>query len=118
MTAGALMTPDREIATTLGVFPGFGLGHVVARSSYWSTWLAVDLALAAVWLGGVPLDAGYRFNAALGLTTVVERLFEGIHAYHASSGRFGLSAPPGGAALAAAIPVHDPATGPYALARP
>lgn len=99
-----------------GIFSGFGLGHAVAGSSQWPIWLVVDVALAAVWGGGAALGAPDRFHAALALTTVMERLFESIHAHDAATGRFG-AARNEARELAAAIPVRDPATGPCALAR-
>lgn len=114
--AAALVTEQQRIALVLGIVPGFGLGHVAARSSRWPAWLAVDLALAAVWGGGAALGAPDRFHAVLAGTTILERLFEGIDAYDAATGRFG-AAQGEGSALAAARPVSDPAAGPFIAVR-
>jgi len=80
------------LAFVLGIFPGFGIGHLVARSSWWPLWLVIDLVLLVV-LGvgifGPGWPGGYY---ALGVVVwLVERLFEGLHAHAQALGRRGLA---------------------------
>ncbi len=100
---------EPALALILGIIPGFGLGHLIANSPRWTTWLIVDVALLAVWIVGSSLDVGDPLNALFFVALVVERVFEGVDAYRAAGGRLadaGRSPP----AWALARPVRDPAT--------
>jgi hypothetical protein len=100
---------EPALALILGIIPGFGLGHLVANSPRWTTWLIVDIALLAVWIVGSSLDVGDPLNALFFVALVVERVFEGVDAFRSAGGRFADagSSPP---AWALARPVRDPAT--------
>jgi hypothetical protein len=101
-------TAEPALALILGIIPGFGLGHLVANSPRWTTWLIVDIALLAVWIVGSSLDVGDPLGALFLVAVVVERVFEGIDAFKSAGGRMAMSgqSPP---AWALARPVRDPA---------
>jgi hypothetical protein len=99
------------LALVLGIIPGFGIGHLVAGSSRWVTWLVVDIVIAFVAWGPFwywPARPG--FFPFLNLLVLVERIFEGISAYEAAGGGrvfrheqgFALGPPP---AVLRALPV-------------
>jgi hypothetical protein len=101
-------TAEPALALILGIIPGFGLGHLVANSPRWTTWLVVDVALLAVWIVGSTLDVGDPLNALFFVALVVERVFQGVDAFRAAGGHLadaGTSPP----AWALARPVRDPA---------
>ena len=95
-------TAEPALALILGIIPGFGIGHLVANSPRWTTWLVVDVALVAVWVIGSALDAGDPLGTLFFVAVVVERVFEGIDAFRAAGGRFAMrdGAPPPAWALA------------------
>jgi hypothetical protein len=117
--AGARAAGDATPALSLilGIIPGFGLGHLVAGSPRWTTWLIVDVILLAVWVIGSEVDAlnDDPLDTLFFVAVVVERVFQGIDAFQAAGGRIASRAPPGGRALAAARPVRDPAGAPGRL---
>ncbi len=98
---------DRAVlALVLGIIPGFGVGHVVAEVDSWVIWLVVDVVVFAIsgifWFGPGPDWPG-------ALIWVLERVLEGVDAYHRALGRHFLTRagpPPGAPALArdAALP--------------
>jgi hypothetical protein len=106
-------TAEPALALILGIIPGFGIGHLVANSPRWTTWLVVDLALVAVWVVGSALDAGDPLGTLFLVAVVVERVFEGIDAFRAAGGRLAMRDGAGPPAWALARPVGDSA----ALAR-
>jgi hypothetical protein len=100
---------DPAISLLLGIIPGFGMGHLIANSPRWTTWLVVDVILLAVWV--ITPYTNEPFGALVFVGSVVERVFEGIDAFRSAGGR-GLAdaGPPPGSLLAlAARPVSDPA---------
>lgn len=101
---------DPAISLVLGIIPGFGLGHLVANSPRWTTWLVVDIALLAVWVIVASVDTPAALDAVVAVGSVVERIFEGIDAYRAAGGRgLGAAESPGQPTrLAYALPVRDP----------
>jgi hypothetical protein len=114
---GAEAGTTRALALVLGIFPGFGLGHLVASSPRWTFWLVVDVALlfasVLVWVYG-PDPLGILAWVA----TFVERVVEGVDAFHAAGGRFaGLPPGEGAPAWAFARPVRDPSAGGFPVAR-
>ena len=106
---GAGMTHgEREVlALILGIIPGFGLGHVVARSPAWILWLLVDVILFVVvgfgfWWG--PYWWGGGLGGLGAAIFVVERVLEGYFAYRAAGGRPIAALPPEpGLAMAPAL---------------
>ena len=63
---------DPVVPLVLGIFPGFGLGHYVAGSPRWTTWLIVDAALlaalivvSAAVIGENPRLFGFQFDSPL-----------------------------------------------------
>jgi hypothetical protein len=100
---------DPAVSLILGIIPGFGMGHLVANSPRWTTWLVVDVVLLALWV--VAPSVNEPFGTLVFVGSVVERVFEGIDAYRASGGRAVADAgPPPGSLLALdARPVGDPA---------
>jgi hypothetical protein len=78
---------EPALALVLGIIPGFGIGHLVAGSSRWVTWLVVDIVIAFVAWGPFwywPDRPG--FFPFLNLLVLVERIFEGLSAYEAAGG--------------------------------
>jgi hypothetical protein len=91
--SGAGQGVEPALAAVLGFFPGFGLGHYVAGSPKWQTWLVIDLLV----LGGAilvsALDAGV-LEALAWIAVVVEHGIEAIDAFRVAGGK-GLGAAPG-----------------------
>ncbi|HEY7724280.1 MAG TPA: hypothetical protein VH880_03045 [Anaeromyxobacteraceae bacterium] len=78
---------EPALALLLGIIPGFGIGHLVAGSPRWVTWLVVDIVIAFVAWGPFwywPARPGYF--PFLNLLVLVERIFEGLSAYEAAGG--------------------------------
>jgi hypothetical protein len=104
---GAGMTHgERQVlALILGIIPGFGLGHVVARSPAWILWLLVDVILFVLvgwgfWWG--PYWWGGGLGGLGAAIFIVERVLEGYFAYRAAGGRPIASLPPEAPGLAMA----------------
>lgn len=75
------------LCLVLGIIPGFGIGHLLAGSDRWVTWLVIDILIAVVFWGPYwywPGHPGYFPD--LNLLVLVERIFEGIFAYEAAGG--------------------------------
>ncbi len=88
-SSGGLTRDERSVlALILGIFPGFGIGHIVAGSPSWPIWLVVDLVIFVVlgfgWWG--PGWSGGAY-ALVWILVIVERVFEGLDAYRQSGGR-------------------------------
>jgi hypothetical protein len=99
------------LAFILGVFPGFGLGHVVADSSRWVTWLVVDLIIALLFWVGFPFFFP-RFlwglpYLLLWILVIIERVFEGLSAARAAGGRYSMAPVEGSPSLASATPERE-----------
>jgi len=78
---------EPALCLVLGIIPGFGIGHLLAGSDRWVTWLVIDLVIALLFWGPYwywPDHPGYF--PALNLLVLVERIFEGIFAYEAAGG--------------------------------
>lgn len=78
---------EPALCLVLGIIPGFGIGHLLAGSDRWVTWLVIDLVIALLFWGPYwywPDHPGYF--PALNLLVLVERIFEGIFAYQAAGG--------------------------------
>src|SRR5512138_1843468 len=84
---------DPVVALVLGIFPGFGLGHYVAGSPRFTTWLLVDVVLLAALIVASSTDA-HPLDTLAWVATVVERVFEGLDAYKAAGGRMAAAGPP------------------------
>ncbi len=102
-------TAEPALALVLGIIPGFGIGHLVANSPRWTTWLVADLLIVAVWVVGSALDAGSTLGTLFLVAVIVERVFEGIDAFRAAGGRFAMRDGAGPPAWALARPISDPA---------
>lgn len=75
------------VCLVLGIFPGFGIGHLLAGSDRWVVWLVVDIAIAALFWGPLyywPDHPGYF--PLLNLLVLAERIAQGILAYEAAGG--------------------------------
>ncbi len=103
------------LALILGIIPGFGLGHLIAESPRFVMWLVIDVVLLAVggfgFWGPHYLDP-YPLGGVFGLLVLVERVIEGIDAFHQAGGSFADLGPPLDdvrVALNVARPVRDPA---------
>ncbi|HEX9049904.1 MAG TPA: hypothetical protein VF841_05160 [Anaeromyxobacter sp.] len=106
------------LALVLGIFPGFGLGHYVAGAA-WQSWALIDVLLLVAAVAVTAADLGV-LEALAWIATVVERVVEGLDAYHsAGGGRIAARAPPAGALAAPGPPEpsRDGATD-AGLARP
>jgi len=78
---------EPALCLVLGIIPGFGIGHLLAGSDRWVTWLVIDIVIALLFWGPFwywPDHPGYF--PALNLLVLVERIFEGIFAYEAAGG--------------------------------
>jgi hypothetical protein len=111
--AGARAAGDATPALSLilGIIPGFGLGHLIAGSPRWTTWLIVDVVLLAIWVIGSevePLNES-PLDTLFFVAIVVERVFEGIDAFQAAGGRLAAVSPRDAPAWAFARPLRDPA---------
>jgi hypothetical protein len=110
--AGAGGGTEPVLALILGIFPGFGLGHYVAGAA-WQNWALIDglLLIAAIVVTAADLGV---LEALAWIATVVERVVEGLDAYHrAGGGRIAARTAPSRerlAALGTPEPVHDGAT--------
>jgi hypothetical protein len=82
--AGAGSGTEPVLALILGIFPGFGLGHYVAGAA-WQNWALIDglLLIAAIVVTAADLGV---LEALAWIATVVERVVEGLDAYHAAGG--------------------------------
>jgi hypothetical protein len=101
---------EPALCLVLGIIPGFGVGHLLARSHNWPVWLVVDVVIAVVFWGPYWYWPGHPgYFPALNLLVLVERLVEGFSAYQAAGGGRifpldrGLAAAPGHA-LQVALP--------------
>jgi hypothetical protein len=109
------MTGDRQLdqvlSLVLGIVPGFGIGHLVAGSPRWITWLAVDVAILAAWVAVAAVDPRGPIDALVFVAVVAERLIEGYDAFREAGGRFVVDAAGPPPARAFARPVRDPGLG-------
>jgi hypothetical protein len=101
---------DPVVPLVLGIFPGFGLGHYVAGSPRWTTWLIVDAALLGALIVVSAADAD-PLDTLAWVATIVERVFEGIEAYRAAGGRMATAGPPARVRLARDAARPGPAAG-------
>ncbi len=82
---GARVEP--ALCLVLGIIPGFGIGHLLAGSQQWTTWLIVDIIIAFVaWGPFFYWNDRPGYFPLLNLLVLVERIFEGISAYQAAGG--------------------------------
>jgi hypothetical protein len=72
------------LALVLGIFPGFGLGHYVAGAA-WQTWALIDVLILVAAIVITSVDAGILVPLAW-VAIVVERVIEGLDAYHEAGG--------------------------------
>ncbi len=72
------------LALILGIFPGFGLGHYIAGAA-WQTWTVIDVLLLVGLIVVSAVDSGPLYALAW-IATVVERVIEGLDAYHKAGG--------------------------------
>ncbi len=78
---------EPALCLVLGIIPGFGIGHLLAGSDRWVTWLVVDIAIALLFWGPFWYWPDHpRYFPALNVLVLVERIFEGIFAYEAAGG--------------------------------
>lgn len=78
---------EPALCLVLGIIPGFGIGHLVAGSDRWVTWLVIDLVIALLFWGPYWYWPGHPgYFPALNLLVLVERIFQGIFAYEAAGG--------------------------------
>ena len=82
--AGAGGGNEPVLALVLGIFPGFGLGHYVAGAA-WQSWALIDVVIliAAVVVSAADLGV---LEALAWIAVVVERVIEGLDAYHKAGG--------------------------------
>jgi hypothetical protein len=101
--AGAGGGTEPVLALILGIFPGFGLGHYVAGAA-WQSWTLIDVVLLVAAIVVTAADLGV-LEALAWIATVVERVVEGLDAYHrAGGGRIAARTAPSRERLAAAGP--------------
>lgn len=82
---GARVEP--ALCLVLGIIPGFGIGHLLAGSQQWTTWLVVDILIAlVVWGPFFYWNDRPGYFPLFSLLVLVERIFEGISAYQAAGG--------------------------------
>ncbi len=116
--SGAKGGNEPVLSLILGIFPGFGLGHYIAGAP-WQSWALIDGLLLVAAIVVTAADLGVLVALAW-IATVVERVIEGLDAYHrAGGGRIAAREPPPGAAVAVGPPpqARDPAGDP-GVARP
>ena len=78
---------DPAICLILGIIPGFGIGHLLAHSPQWTTWLIVDILIALfVWGPFFYWDTRPGYFPIFSVLVILERIFEGISAYQAAGG--------------------------------
>ncbi len=82
--SGAGTGNEPVLALILGIFPGFGLGHYVAGAA-WQTWTVIDVLLLVGLIVVGAVDSGPLWALAW-IATVVERVIEGLDAYHKAGG--------------------------------
>jgi hypothetical protein len=107
------------LALVLGIFPGFGLGHYIAGAA-WQTWTVIDVLLLVGLIVVSAVDSGPLYALAW-IATVVERVIEGLDAYHkAGGGRIAARGSPRerAVALGPTVPVRDKTADAAAAARP
>ncbi len=91
------------LALILGIFPGFGLGHYIANAP-WQNWAIIDGLLLVAAIVVTAADLGVLVALAW-IATVVERVIEGLDAYHhAGGGKIAARASPGELAVAVGPP--------------
>ncbi len=101
--AGAGGGTEPVLALILGIFPGFGLGHYVAGAA-WQNWAIIDVLLLVAAIVVTAADLGV-LEALAWIATVVERVVEGLDAYHrAGGGRIGERTASSHERLAAIVP--------------
>jgi hypothetical protein len=88
------------LALILGIIPGFGLGHVIADSHVWTTWLIIDVVILVVFWVALPWYwtdwdgpyyrrwgwGWYPWSGLFNLLILVERILEGIDAFKRARG--------------------------------
>ncbi len=107
---GAAGGADPVLALILGIFPGFGLGHYIAGAP-WQNWALIDGLLLVAAIVVTAADLGVLVALAW-IATVVERVIEGLDAYHrAGGGKIAARASPPSVAVALGppAPVRDAA---------
>lgn len=78
---------EPALCLVLGIIPGFGIGHLLAGSDRWVTWLLIDIVIAVLFWGPYWYWPGHPgYFPALNVLVLVERIFEGIFAYEAAGG--------------------------------
>ncbi len=82
--SGAGGGTEPVLALILGIFPGFGLGHYVAGAA-WQSWAIIDVILLVAAIVVTAADLGV-LEALAWIATVVERVVEGLDAYHRAGG--------------------------------
>ncbi len=82
--SGAGSGTEPALALVLGIFPGFGLGHYVAGAA-WQNWALIDGLLLVAAIVVTVADLGVLVPLAW-IATVVERVIEGLDAYHHAGG--------------------------------
>ncbi len=82
--SGAGGGTEPALALVLGIFPGFGLGHYVAGAA-WQNWALIDGLLLIAAIVVTAADLGVLVPLAW-IATVVERVIEGLDAYHHAGG--------------------------------
>lgn len=84
---GGLSSDARQIlALILGIIPGFGLGHLIARDrDGFILFLVIDIVLYVAW-GVVGLGFWDPFKFVGGVVWLVVHIFQGIDAYGAAGG--------------------------------
>lgn len=86
---GGLSSDTRQILSlVLGIIPGFGLGHLIARDrDGFVLFLIIDVAIAVVGGGlGWALKAPGLLWGLGGILVLVERIIEGLDAYASAGG--------------------------------
>jgi hypothetical protein len=82
--SGAAGGTEPVLALVLGIFPGFGLGHYVAGAA-WQSWTLIDAILLVGLIVVTAADLGV-LEVLAWIATVVERVIEGLDAYHKAGG--------------------------------
>lgn len=86
---GGMSSDTRQILSlVLGIIPGFGLGHLIARDrDGFVLFLIIDIAIAVVGGGlGIALKAPGLFWGLGSLLVLIERIIEGLDAYASAGG--------------------------------
>jgi hypothetical protein len=82
--SGAGSGTEPVLALVLGIFPGFGLGHYVAGAA-WQSWAIIDVLILVAAIVVTAADLGV-LEALAWIAIVVERVIEGLDAYHKAGG--------------------------------